>query len=261
MKRILVFSALIVCCLTVLAQQNLEDVIYLKSGKVVRGQILEQNLEEVKIQILGKYKFIYQQTEIEKIVKEPATSKPTTSNSSASKTASYYKVKEEKPVSPNGYIGIVELGYGVGIGDFGMDYLKVNFINGYRINETFSVGVGLGYRTYDDVKFFDSGSNFYPELYDYSLIPVFLDVRVNLLKGKVSPYIVLDGGIVFDSVFESLGPMFSPGVGAKFGLGRKSALHVGVSYDGYKIPFFNFETFESTEEFSNAVSFNVSISF
>jgi hypothetical protein len=260
MKRILIVSALILCSIVLHAQQTLEDVIYLKSGKVVRGQILEQNSEEVRILLVGKYNFTYQQSEIEKMTKEP-----TTSNSVAPVSRNYTsgssKVKEEKPVSPNGYIGIIEAGYGFAEGDFGMDYLKLDIINGYRFNQHFSLGLGVGARAFDEAKLYESGSEIYPEVYDAVFIPVFLSLRINLSKGKVAPYLALNAGKSFDTSMVGLGTMFSPGAGLRFGLGAKSALNLGVSYDSYKLPFYNFNTDAITEEASNAISVNLGISF
>jgi len=264
MKRILIVSLLLLSILTLQAQQNLEDVIYLKSGKVVRGQILEQSAEEVKILVLGRYKFIYQQSEIEKVAKEPATSSSNFNSVSpgVKSSATTPKVKEQKPASPNGYLGIIEFGYGLAQGDYGMEFLKISSINGYRFNEHISLGLGFGFRQFNDMREYEFMNNgYYPELYNNVLIPIFLDLRINLSKGKGSPYLVLDAGKTFDSDMMGLGSMFSPGAGFKFGIGAKSTLSIGISYDAYKMPFYNWNTDKSSTESSNAVSFNLGISY
>jgi hypothetical protein len=52
------------------AQSNIEDVVYLKSGSVIRGKILEQKNETVKVELLGGSLFVFQQAEIDSIKRE-----------------------------------------------------------------------------------------------------------------------------------------------------------------------------------------------
>ena len=72
MKKIF-FSIIFIFVITILAfaQQNYEDVVYLKNGSIIRGMIIEQipNVS-VKIQTEGRNVFIYKMDEIEKITKE-----------------------------------------------------------------------------------------------------------------------------------------------------------------------------------------------
>jgi hypothetical protein len=61
-----------------------------------------------------------------------------------------------------------------------------NFIAGYRFNDFLSLGVGSGYYGY-------SG-----EHYKGSIIPLFADLRVNVLAYKLSPYFAVAGGVCID---------------------------------------------------------------
>jgi len=55
------------------AQTNLQDVVYLKNGSIIRGMIIEQvPNQSVKIQIADMNIFSYRIDEIERITKEPA---------------------------------------------------------------------------------------------------------------------------------------------------------------------------------------------
>lgn len=265
MKRILLCTAFILSSIILLAQQSLEDVVYLKSGKIVRGRIIEQNTESITILLVGKYKFTYQQIEIEKITKEVSTSTitPSTRNRTTSDVLpikEYDQVNEDRTPSAKGYIGIIEFGYGIPVGDFGMNYLKVNFINGYRFNQNVSLGLGLGLHQFNDSEQYDYYDSYVPDLFDNKFIPIFLDLRVNLTKGKISPYLVLDAGANFYNDFSGSGVMYSPGAGVKFGIGPKSSLNVGISFDNYQIPFFDFNS-GYVEDYSRALGVNLSFTF
>ena len=66
---------LLLCSITissmVFAQDNLEDVIYLKNGSIIRGVIIEQIPNtSVKIKTADKNIFNFNLTEIEKFTKE-----------------------------------------------------------------------------------------------------------------------------------------------------------------------------------------------
>ena len=54
------------------AQQNLKDVVYLKNGSIIKGIIIEQTPgKSIKIQTKDGSVFVYEISEIDKMVKEP----------------------------------------------------------------------------------------------------------------------------------------------------------------------------------------------
>jgi len=74
MKKLSILVTLIILfTATVFAQSSTGDVLYLKNGSIIRGQITELSPENVKIKTSDGSVFIYPMTEIEKIVKEPIT--------------------------------------------------------------------------------------------------------------------------------------------------------------------------------------------
>jgi hypothetical protein len=119
--------------------------------------------------------------EIEKLAKEPYQGK---SDSSLDNSG-----------LQSGYKGIVELGYQIGIGDYGMDRLKLNIINSYKINPYFSLGFGTGLRYYFDA--------------EAAVIPVFADFRTNFINNKISPYLSLGVGYSFDATNDFEGGFFT----------------------------------------------------
>jgi len=151
----------------------------------------------------------------------------------------------------SGYKGIVELGYQIGTGDYGMDRLKLNIINGYQINPYFSLGFGTGLRYYFDAK--------------AALIPVFADFRANFINNKVSPYLSLGVGYSFDATndFEGVGFLLNQTVGVSFKVSDKSAMNVGLGYEMQKMDFIygGYYGYSSSSVNSGAISINVGISF
>ena len=73
MKKFVFFMLLFIGCINVCSAQNLEEVIYLKNGSVIRGVITEQ-IPGVSLKISTKDGniFAYQMDDVEKITKEAA---------------------------------------------------------------------------------------------------------------------------------------------------------------------------------------------
>lgn len=213
MRKILTLILFVFTTTLVFAQSNYQDVVYLKNGSIIRGIIIEQvPNKSIKIETLDRNIFVYQIDEIEKFTKEPYQGK---SGSSLYNTG-----------LQSGYIGIVQLGYQIGVGDYGMDRLKLNIINGYQLNPYFSLGIGTGLRYYFDA--------------EAVLIPFFADFRANFINKKVSPYLSLGMGYSFDATynFKGIGFLLNPAVGVSFKVSGKSAVNIGLGYEMQKIKFY-----------------------
>jgi hypothetical protein len=77
------------------AQSNYEDVVYLKSGSVVRGVIIEQIPNEtIKIQTADRNIFVYNMGDVIKITKEPIPTQSQTEDVSAKKEISTVNGKD-----------------------------------------------------------------------------------------------------------------------------------------------------------------------
>ena len=73
MRKALLIVCAVVCSVFYVAAQQLEDVVYLKNGSVIRGTILEQVPgKTLKIMTNDGSQFVYQIAEVEKMTKEPA---------------------------------------------------------------------------------------------------------------------------------------------------------------------------------------------
>lgn len=75
-KLNLLILTLFVSVIAFSQQNNLVDVVYLKNGSILRGIIIEQvPNEQIKLQTSDGSVFVYQTDEIEKIVREPVSSR------------------------------------------------------------------------------------------------------------------------------------------------------------------------------------------
>lgn len=244
MKKYFALILLTLVTTVSLAQSNYQDVVYLKNGSIIHGIIIEQvPNKSIKIETTDRNVFVYQMDEIEKIAKEPFKGK---SDNSTNNTG-----------LKSGYKGIVEMGYQIGVGDYGMDRLKLDIINGFQINPYFSLGFGTGLRYYFDA--------------EAAVIPIFADFRANFTDTKVSPYLSLGVGYSFDATnsFEDVGFLLNPTIGVSFKVSDKSAMNVGLGYEMQKMKFYSLENYnyyygyslKENIENSGAFCINVGVSF
>lgn len=107
MKKSTILISLLLITITIHAQQNLVDVVYLKNGSVLRGIIIEQvPNESIKLQTSDGSIFVYQTNAIEKITKE-------TAENQTRNQLSYGEIEVQQR---KGYIG-VSIGPSFGVGD------------------------------------------------------------------------------------------------------------------------------------------------
>lgn len=126
------FIALLVTVFVSAQQNNLVDVVYLKNGSIIRGIIMEQVPNElIKLQTADGNLFVYQTSEIEKIIKETPTNQ--------SKNSLVFG--EKKSNQRRGYIGL-SVGPSFALGDLsdlpvGVALNLVDF--GYLFNDNFGI--------------------------------------------------------------------------------------------------------------------------
>jgi hypothetical protein len=208
-------------------------VIYLKSGSIIRGMIIEQvPNKSIKIETSGRNVFVYQMEEIEKITKELQQ------KLIPLKTNSEFHTKRYE---------IIEFAYQSAIGESGKDRIRVNLINSYRVTPNVSLGFGTGLRS-----FYQGGE---------VLVPVLGDFRINLNNNNFSPFVSLAMGYSFDATnrFEGAGPLVNPNIGINISMSKKSKLILGIGYEVQKIGYYS--NYFIDYKNSNAVSLNIGMSF
>jgi long-subunit fatty acid transport protein len=233
MKKYLVLILFALIATAAFAQSKYQDVVYLKNGSVVRGVIIEQiPNQSIKIETADKNVFVYKMDEVEKIVKEPIKAKRGFSGNGSG--------------LEKGYKGIVEAGYQLGVGEFALDRLKLNIINGYQINPYFSVGLGTGLRYY-----FDSNK---------VMVPIFADFRANFMNSSLSPYLSFGIGYSLDSDyhFEGTGMIVNPAAGVSYRISEKLVMNFGL---GYEVQKSKLSSGDQTASSLGVLSLNIGISF
>ena len=126
----------------------------------------------------------------------------------------------------------IESGYQIGVGDYGMDRLKLNVVGTHQLNPFLSLGLGAGLRYYSDI--------------ETALIPVFADVMVRGSEGKISPYFSMGVGYSFDATdgFDRVGFLLNPSVGVSFNVAGTSKFHLGLGYEMQKMDIGYYNAFE-----------------
>lgn len=142
-------------------------------------------------------------------------------------------------VSGNCYRGFVEAGYALGQRDYDFGRIEVNTSHGYQINPHFFVGGGFGfhfaslYKTSDN----DIALDVRESKVD---VPVFANVRYNVLKKKFSPFIDLRGG----TYVNNNGGMYANlSIGCRIAINTKQAFNISVGYASENLEFQTFDKF------------------
>ena len=230
----------------VFSQTGYQDVVYLKNGRIIRGMIIEQiPNKSIKIETADRNVFVFSMDEIEKITKELSVK----SSKASDISSSFYD---------KGYQGVIDAGYALGVGDFGLDFIKLNIINGYRANNNFALGIGTGIRYYSDL--------------ESVFVPIFADFRANFNASNVSPYLAINLGYSLNASndFEGIGLLFSPSIGTMFNTSEKTAVNFSVGYEMQKMkvqyflfnPYgFGFSSVYETNQTIGSISLNLGITF
>lgn len=207
------------------AQKMEQDVVYLKNGSIIRGQIIEHKKEgQIKIEILGGSVLVYQSSEVVRMEKEIVNRR------------GRYRPKRPMHKIDKGYYVSIVAGHSLGQGDFGAPEpgLSISGVAGYHFHRLLGVGGGVGLST----------------LGLYPFVPVYANIRGYLLKTSTSLFYDLNVGYGFalPSVMHmnflgqeatSQGGLYlRPSIGIRFPSTRRT--HVVMDF-GYEIQFARYD--------------------
>lgn len=235
-RRLFYVICLLSACVASASAEELQEVVYLKNGSVIRGTIIEQvPNQSLKIKTTDGNIFVFKIEEVEKITKEPVYQpKSNRSNYSYGVTDSTHAESVQSrqyPVyDPYGwekaprYRGFVGASTVIGFGDCNLSRVMLNTSHGVQIIPELFVGVGTGITAWFD-------PNDYWEDNTYTSIPVFANIRGeihNILRKNFSPYLDVKLGYNF---VDLQGLFFAPEVGCHFYFGHKKiGLGFGIGY-------------------------------
>jgi len=231
MRRINIFIVVVLITAATFAQNEFNDVAYLRDSNMIRKIIAKQlysNLLKPDISNKKLLEFNF----IEKVAKKVIGINIETKSDSI----------EFKP----SFKSTVELGYDIGSGDYGMDRINLNFIEHYQLKQYLSIGMGIGLRYYLDD--------------EAVLVPLFVDVRTSIEREKISPYAAIGFGYSFDASngFEGVGILIKPSIGVIAKISQESSINFGLGYEIQQMKFHYTNEFSAN---SNAISIIIGLSF
>ena len=185
------------------------DILSLKNGSVIKGELIEATGEQVKFKTADGSLWVYGMSEVISVTKEKQAEETVAEETEAAP-------KKKKEFSKKGYRTQIEQTLEIGeFVTFGYDA-----IFGYQFNSHLQLGGGIGLRALSDEV---TGDGFG--------VPLYADFKVNFLKTKVTPFFDLKAGslITADPTF-----YFSPSVGVKIHFSKARALSIstGVAWAG-----------------------------
>jgi len=195
-KKAFPFSLLLITLFSPLLLAQEADHVYLKSGSVIRGNILEiEPVDHVKIEDMCGNIWYYKIEEVEKITSEPFES---------GKSGNQKSIGFEA-----GFVNMTSIGFLVGSSNNSqVAPFSLLTVNGYRTTGGFFAGIGTG------IEFFST-----------SYMPFYLDLRYDLFSNDVVPYVVAKGGYGvplssgqsdYNTTYDYFGgALFGAGVGLK----------------------------------------------
>lgn len=202
---------LVLCSITTTIART-QDVVYLKNGSIIRGVIIEQiPNSSLKIQTDDGSIFAYKIGEISKITKEDSSTSTRKSKSIGSSLSFDGRGPEL------GYRGFADMGYNFGTGSYGEGRIELNTVHGYQFMPYLFAGVGAGVHYY-----FDS---------EVVAIPIFADVRADILNNSISPFVEMRLGY---SPYDVQGVYFNPSVGCRFAMSGIKAINASIGYSMQK---------------------------
>lgn len=188
--------------------------IYLKNGSIIKGTILEESLETIKLETYDGSIWVFDQAEVVKVGRQQAS--PKAKETTISTPASPWRVQMDIAMLPGKTPTQPWSGEGI-------DEVAVSLQGriGYRVHRLANVGVGAGIDAY----------------YATAVVPHFVSVSSDLAKGFFTPSLALDWGwgrpLVRNSenVDHQGGMYFSPTFGLKkYSRNNQSAFQLKIGY-------------------------------
>lgn len=240
MKTQKIFSSIIFSIISFIAlgQNNSTDVLYLKSGSVVRGQIIEQiPFQTIKIQTSDGSIFVYKTGECDSIKKEISHKNAERFDRRNIVPAKFFKKCY--------YASILEMNSYLGQSKYeNYFYIKntklivftgLHTINGVQFLKNYFIGIGTGI----NIHLADE----YIEPYYKLSLPIFLDLRAYFLHKKTQPFINISAGVVLplslitdednriDRQPNRYYSFINPSIGVKAILTPRNSINISLGYE------------------------------
>lgn len=157
MKKNLIMLLAVLFLVPAFAQKSKKDIVYLKSGGIIRGQLITKDAEIVKINSAGN-EWVFKNAEVDSVSK-------------------YSKIRNETTLSKDYFFDTT---FGVLVGNSGSSqkapFSFMTTLN-YRVKDKLYVGAGLG-----------------SEFLDESYMPAFGQIQYKFRDTKFTPFVNLQAG-------------------------------------------------------------------
>lgn len=218
MKKILllIFSLLIG---GIAPAQNLQDVVYLKDGGVVRGTLIEQ-VPDVKIHTADGSIWVFESDKVDHIAQEPYQGKnnpqaPDLVPSYAGGRPAVSRRSAEYQPLGRGMRMMLGTVYQQKLDHYSCSAMDVDLSIGWQFAPSIFVGFGMADQIYLDYWFYGYYS-YQPE--PVAQVPFFLDFRYDLKPAKFSPFADVRFGYSFtsDEYVNYSGMYLNPSIGVRY---------------------------------------------
>ncbi len=218
------------------AQHILEDVVYLNNGSIIRGKIVKNENDTLKIETCGRNLFVFKSSEIQKTTMEL-------------RQASKHEFREDfVPTKQKGIYSFTTLG--LLIGSNTSPTFSFHTTAGYNFNNYIGLGLGLGI-----------------EKLQTEIVPVFVSFKSNLSKKANSPFLTCHIGYSFplskeknnDNMYNNSDYQYEGGVNVGFDVGihsYKSSNRAFTITAGYRYQLVK-ETYTSYYWSQNSIEENI----
>ncbi len=220
----LIILILIFCFSISYAQDNYEDVIYLKNGKILKGKIANIENQQIEFVSSAGTPITIRMDEVSQIRKQ--------------KIEANIRSPQDTIFKSKGFVTVAELSYTSGTGEVSTrvgnykNNLKaycMSISRGYLVAPTFYIGFGTGYDYYETAK----------------LLPLFVDLRADFVRQRVRPLLALRLGHSLGWKENQTGAnwggfMVQANLGIRLMLSYSRSVHlsIGVKSQQMKIEYF-----------------------
>ncbi len=236
MKSISLFLIAFLYAGILCAQNNYEDVVYLKNGSIIHGMIIEQVPGvSIKIKTADRNVFVFKIEEVEKMTKEEIVKQDDKQSNAPAEKFDFDKVKTK------GHINTLEIGGVFGIGQFRGFYTKderykadnnlklfsLQEINSFKLNKKIAIGFGIGMEVgkVDGSKYINLN------------LPFFADFRIRPITKRFSPLFVEQIGFSMLPLYAGgtseplkIGALLNTKLGLNACIDSKTSVSLGLGY-------------------------------
>lgn len=236
MKKLFAFLLALMSFNTISAQEELKDLVILKTGAEVRGTIIEHvEGESITIKTDEGRKLLYDIDEIERFIKI------TVKHSATPHLPTHAEEMRKYPWRPRGYRGFFDIGMAKAFNYSDMTY-QFTTSQGFQADPFFYMGIGVS-ANYDKTR-------------DWLFLPIFANMRFHILDKRLTPFIDVKAGYSPTNV---KGAYVNVSLGCHYSISRNLGLNISIGYDMQK--YDERKELEKPSDYMHGINTKIGIEF